>query len=108
MARKHVPLRTCVQCQQVRPKGELIRIVRTPQEGVEIDERGKAAGRGAYLCRDRTCWEGAVARNRLDYALRMKLSREHKEKLTEYGEQLPYCNSEEMGSGLQDTSKKGA
>jgi len=88
MARKHIPLRTCVQCQQVRPKRELIRIVRTPQGTIEIDEKGKAAGRGAYLCPDRACWEGAIAHNRLDHALKTKLSPEDKERLLAYGRQL--------------------
>jgi predicted RNA-binding protein YlxR (DUF448 family) len=106
MARKHVPLRTCVQCQQVRPKRELIRVVRTPQGDVAIDEKGKAAGRGAYLCRDRACWEGAVSRDRLDYALKMKLNREHKERVLEYGEQLPYAQN--TGSRVQSSPKKGA
>lgn len=103
MARKHVPLRTCVQCRQVRPKRELIRIVRTPQGDIEIDERGKAAGRGAYLCRDRACWEGAIARDRLDYALKTKLKPEHKERLLQNGEQLPYADAQDTDSKLQES-----
>ena len=108
MVAKHVPLRTCVQCRQVRPKRELIRIVRTPQGDIEIDDRGKAAGRGAYLCRDRACWIGAISQDRLDYALRMKLGPEHKKRLLEYGEQLPYADAKNAGSELQQGSKKGA
>ena len=56
MPRKHVPLRTCVGCRQVRSKREMVRIVRTPTGEIEIDERGKKSGRGAYLCRRRECW----------------------------------------------------
>jgi predicted RNA-binding protein YlxR (DUF448 family) len=89
MTPKHVPLRTCVQCQQVRSKRELIRIVRTPQGAIEMDERGKAAGRGAYVCRNRTCWEGAIHHERLDHALKTKLSAADKKRLLEYGQQLP-------------------
>ncbi len=63
--KKKVPQRTCVGCRTVLPKRELIRIVRTP-EGVRVDPTGKAAGRGAYLHRKRSCWEqglkGALAR----------------------------------------------
>jgi predicted RNA-binding protein YlxR (DUF448 family) len=103
VARKHVPLRTCVQCRQVRPKRELIRIVRTPQGDIEIDERGKAAGRGAYLCRDRACWEGAISGDSLDYALRMSLRPEHKERLSQYGEQLPYADAQDKDSKLQES-----
>jgi predicted RNA-binding protein YlxR (DUF448 family) len=89
MTPKHVPLRTCVQCRQVRSKRELIRIVRTPQGTIEMDERGKVAGRGAYLCRNRACWEDAVRHERLDHALKTKLSAADKERLLEYGQQLP-------------------
>jgi predicted RNA-binding protein YlxR (DUF448 family) len=78
----------------VRPKRELIRIVRTPEGAIEIDEKGKAAGRGAYLCRNRACWEGAIARQRLDYALKTTLSPADKERLLTYSQQLPYDNRE--------------
>ena len=104
MARKHIALRTCVQCREVRPKRELIRIVRTPQGTIEIDEKGKAAGRGAYLCRDRACWEEAIPQERLDYALRMKLCPEDKKRLLEYGQQLPYAGaSAKKGEGTATT-----
>jgi uncharacterized protein len=89
MTGKHVPLRTCVECRQVRAKRELTRIVRTPQGTIEIDERGKAAGRGAYLCRNRACWEGAVRHERLEHALKSKLSAAEKERLLEYVQQMP-------------------
>ena len=88
MVAKHIPLRTCVQCRQVRPKRELVRIVRTPQGCIEIDARGKAAGRGAYLCRDSACWEGAMTRGCLDHALKTKLSAEDKDRLLEHGQQF--------------------
>lgn len=108
MSPKRVPLRTCVQCRKVRPKRDLIRVVRTPQGDIEIDERGKAAGRGAYLCRDRACWQSAVSQDRLDYALKVKLSPEHKEHLLEYGERLPHADAQKTTSALQESSKKGA
>lgn len=87
--RKHVPQRTCVACGTVRPKRELIRIVRTPEGGIEVDERGKRSGRGAYLCAQRTCWATALKRRRLDVALRTSLSDEDVERLRAYAEGLP-------------------
>lgn len=57
MATKHIPQRTCIACRTVRAKRELIRIVRTTANRVEADPTGKKAGRGAYLCRQRECWE---------------------------------------------------
>ena len=89
MTPKHVPMRTCIQCRQVRPKRELVRIVRTPEGEIQIDEKGKAAGRGAYLCRNRICWGKALAENRLEHALKTKLSADQKGQLLEYGAQLP-------------------
>jgi len=89
MAPKHVPLRTCVQCRCVRPKRELVRVVRTPQGNIEIDERGKVSGRGAYLCRNRSCWEEGARGDRLEHALKAKLEEADRIRLLEYGRLLP-------------------
>lgn len=88
MHRKHVPLRTCVACRQTRPKREMVRIVRPPEGGLTVDERGKAAGRGAYLCRSRRCWTLAFKDSRLERALRTAISQEEREMLRAYGERL--------------------
>jgi len=66
---RHVPQRSCVACRQVRTKSELARIVRTPQGEVRLDDTGKLAGRGAYVCRDQRCLEQAVKQNKLGRAL---------------------------------------
>jgi uncharacterized protein len=53
---KHIPLRMCVACRQRRPKGELLRLLLTP-EGFQLDPTGKLPGRGAYVCPDNPeCW----------------------------------------------------
>ena len=88
MRRKHVPQRTCVGCQKIRPKREMVRIVRTPDQGVKIDESGKASGRGVYLCRDRKCWEKALSEKRLQHALKTGLSKEEGEAFLEFGQAL--------------------
>ncbi len=72
--RKHVPLRTCIICKQKRQKRDLIRIVRTPEGGIELDSRGKLSGRGAYCCPNRTCWEAALEPGRLGKVLKSRLS----------------------------------
>lgn len=94
MSPKHIPLRTCVQCRQVKPKRELVRVVRSPQGTVEVDERGKAAGRGAYLCRNRVCWERALAGDRLGHALQIKISATDRESLAEYSCRFPAVEQE--------------
>ena len=88
MHRKHIPHRTCVSCRQVHPKRELIRIVRTPADTVEIDETGKRSGRGAYLCRDPQCWQDALDRARLEYALKTSIGEGDKAALRRFGGSL--------------------
>ncbi len=86
---KHVPERTCIACREKRPKWELVRVVRTPQGGLEIDPRGKKAGRGAYLCRRQECWENGLKGKRLQHALRSEIVSEQRAELTAYGKALP-------------------
>ena len=50
---RKIPMRTCVVTKEKLPKAELIRVVRTPEGNVVIDESGKANGRGAYLKKDK-------------------------------------------------------
>ncbi len=81
---KHIPLRRCIACGEQLPKGELIRIVRTPEGGVEGDPTGKRSGRGAYLCRDSRCWDQSLKRSRLDQVLRASVAPSVKENLMVY------------------------
>jgi predicted RNA-binding protein YlxR (DUF448 family) len=89
MTRKRLPQRTCVGCRQVKTKRQLIRIVRVPSGGIEVDKTGKKAGRGAYLCANRTCWEIALAKKRLEHALRSEISGEERLLLQQYHHSLP-------------------
>ena len=68
-ARRTVPVRSCIACRTAREKRELVRVVRTPDGRIQIDESGRVAGRGAYLCRDAGCWTRAVERGALGRAL---------------------------------------
>ena len=74
--RRHVPLRTCIVCLQKHPKRELIRVVRTQDGTVEVDLTGKRSGRGAYLCRDRVCWDAALESGKVGRALKAEVSKE--------------------------------
>lgn len=86
---KHIPLRTCVACRQERGKRDLVRIVRSSAGGVYVDPTGKLAGRGAYLCRCRPCWERALQGQRLGAALKTTLSVEEEEALRAFAAMLP-------------------
>ncbi len=66
---KRVPTRLCVGCGQMKPKKELVRVVRTPEGQVDIDPTGKKSGRGVYLCRSVECLEGATKGKKLERAL---------------------------------------
>ena len=71
-----MPSRSCVACRTSRPKRELVRVVRTPDGRVLIDESGRLAGRGAYLCRDGACWRIAHERGALARALNITVPEE--------------------------------
>ena len=85
MRRRHVPQRMCVACRQTREKRDLVRVVRSADDAVTVDETGRLPGRGAYLCRSRGCWERALDDRRLDRALRTSLNQEREQELRDYG-----------------------
>jgi len=66
----------------------MVRLVRTAEGEVEIDITGKKEGRGAYICRDRACWEKALKSQQLEHALKAKINQENLERLGEDGEKL--------------------
>ena len=78
---RKVPLRMCVGCQTVKPKKELVRIVRTPEGEVDVDPTGKKNGRGVYICPNVDCLTAAVKGKRLDKALEHSLRDEIIQKL---------------------------
>ncbi len=71
----------CVGCREMKPKKELIRIVRTPQEEIMIDGSGKKSGRGVYICPDKICLQKALKSNRLEKSLQHHISDEVIERL---------------------------
>ncbi len=83
MKLKKVPLRTCLGCKTVRPKKELIRIVRTPNGEVVVDQTGKKSGRGAYICPNAGCLEHTLKGSSLSSALEIDLSEATKDSLRE-------------------------
>lgn len=86
---KRIPERMCVACREKRSKKELVRVVRSVDGHIIIDETGKLPGRGAYLCRRRECWELALKRASLNRALRTNLSSEEVASLREFLLSLP-------------------
>jgi len=82
MARtRKIPLRMCVGCREMKNKKELIRIVRSPEGSIEIDQSGKKSGRGAYICPQLDCLQQAIKGKRLQKALEHDIPDEVVEKL---------------------------
>jgi len=82
--KKHKPQRTCIACREVKNKQDLIRIVRTPEQEIVVDETGKAQGRGAYLCGQGACWQKALNRGIISRALKTSLTEQDAEALREF------------------------
>ncbi|MBR4578530.1 MAG: YlxR family protein [Oscillospiraceae bacterium] len=78
---KTIPIRQCLGCRIQKPKNELVRVVRFPEGTVSIDGRGKAPGRGAYLCRDSQCLRKAVRSKALERALGVPIPEDVMERL---------------------------
>lgn len=74
MKQKKLPLRKCVVTQEMLPKKELIRVVRTSEGDVVIDQTGKVNGRGAYLSKDIEVVRQAEKKRTLDHHLKVKTS----------------------------------
>ena len=72
-ATKKKPQRTCLGCREVRNKNELVRIVRTPEGEVIVDAKGRANGRGAYICSNAECLRKAVRTKALERALKVEI-----------------------------------
>ena len=86
---RHAPMRTCVACQQEKPKRELIRVVHTPAGAVDVDSTGKKAGRGAYLCPKQSCWQRGLQKNALERALKTTISPDNRSTLAAFAATLP-------------------
>lgn len=76
MRPRKIPQRKCVACQQMMPKKELIRIVRSPIGEISIDLTGKKPGRGAYLCGKVACFKLAKKSKAFERALKTPVSAE--------------------------------
>ena len=80
---KKIPLRMCTGCMEMKPKKELIRIVKTPEGEVCVDLTGKKSGRGAYVCKSIECLEKSFKAKRLSRNLDTPISEEIYDKLKE-------------------------
>ena len=83
MQKHAAPQRMCIACRRLFDKRDLLRIVRTPQGEVRFDPTGKAAGRGAYLCKDPECLKKTVKVKLLNKIFKVEISEEAYRNLSE-------------------------
>ena len=81
MQRRKVPMRKCLACQEMRPKRDLVRVVRRLDGGTQVDPGGKISGRGAYVCPNSACLSRVLKGRLLEKALEQELSPEVRERL---------------------------
>ncbi len=68
-----IPMRLCLGCNEMKPKKELMRVVKSPEGEISLDFTGKKNGRGAYLCKDAQCFEKARKARRFEKSLSCKI-----------------------------------
>lgn len=79
---KKIPLRQCIGCGEMKNKKEMIRVVRTEDEGFVLDATGRKNGRGAYICPSAECLKKAKKTKGLDRSFKMTVSSEVYDSLT--------------------------
>ncbi len=72
---KKVPMRQCVGCREMKNKKELIRVIKTEEEGILIDVTGKKNGRGAYICPNADCLNKAITSKGLERSFKMPIEK---------------------------------
>lgn len=80
---KKIPMRQCLGCREMKPKRELIRVVRSPEGEISLDFKGKALGRGAYICPAPACLKQAIKAKALERAFSTQIPEAVYEKLNE-------------------------
>lgn len=80
---KKIPMRQCLGCREMKPKRELIRVVRSPEGEISLDFKGKAPGRGAYICPAPACLKQAIKAKALERAFSTQIPEAVYEKLNE-------------------------
>lgn len=76
MNTRKVPLRKCIGCGEMKPKKEMIRVIKTPEDTVTIDKTGKKNGRGAYLCNSLECLNVALKSKGLERSLKIEIPKD--------------------------------
>ena len=74
--KKKVPLRKCVGCGEMKPKKEMVRVIKDSENNISVDLTGKKNGRGAYICKSIDCFHQAEKNKGIERSLKMEISKE--------------------------------
>lgn len=80
---KKIPLRKCLGCGEMKPKKELVRVVKNQNDEISLDLTGKKPGRGAYICRDLACLQEARKARRIERGFSCKIPDEIYDRMEE-------------------------
>lgn len=83
MRQRKIPLRKCTGCGEMKPKSELVRVVKTPEDEIEIDLTGRKNGRGAYICRNADCLKKARKSKYIERSFQCRIPDEVYDKMEE-------------------------
>lgn len=76
MKTKKIPMRMCLGCGEMKPKRELIRVVKSKEGDISLDLTGKKSGRGAYICKSVECFEKARKARKFERSFSCMISEE--------------------------------
>ena len=78
---KKIPLRKCTGCNEMKPKKDLVRVIKTPEDEILVDLTGKKNGRGAYICHSQECLLKAIKTKAIERSLSCKIDEDVYERL---------------------------
>ena len=76
MKSQKIPMRMCLGCNEMKPKRELMRVVKSPEGEISLDFTGKKNGRGAYLCKSAECLSMAMKNKGLERSLKVAIPKD--------------------------------
>ena len=88
MANKKIPMRQCIGCGEMKPKKEMIRVIKTAEDEIILDTTGRKNGRGAYICPESECLKKAIKCKGLERSFKMPITIDVYEMLTKEMEEF--------------------
>jgi uncharacterized protein len=88
MANKKIPMRQCIGCGEMKPKKEMIRVIKTAEDEIILDTTGRKNGRGAYICPGNECLQKAIKCKGLERSFKMPIPKDVYEMLTKEMEEF--------------------